>query len=73
MKTIFLIETDPINKSYFFDVHCGYITEVKNIESAQHYESYEKASEQLNYIVKGDFDSRKTLYLSIVKFQVKNA
>ena len=72
MKTIFLIETDPIIKSYFSDVHCGYINDTNDIEEAQHYKNYEEAHERLTDIVKSDYDSKKTLYLSIVKFTVKN-
>lgn len=72
MKSIFLIETNPIIKEYFKDVHCGYITTENNIESARIFKSYEEAQNELNYIVLSDFESKKTLYLSIVSFQVKN-
>jgi hypothetical protein len=72
MKTIFLIETNPISKKYFTDIHCGYINESKKIKEAREFKSYDEAQKELNYIVLGGFDSCKTLYLSIVKFTVKN-
>jgi hypothetical protein len=72
MKTIYLIETNPIIKHYFSDIHCGYINEVGIIKNARHFNSYDAAQKELQYIVLGDFESEKTLYLSIIKLTVKN-
>jgi hypothetical protein len=72
MKIIFLIETNPIKKRYFSDFHHGYINESKKIQDARQFKSYDDAQKELNVIVLGCFDSKETLYLSIVKFTVKN-
>lgn len=72
MKTIFLIETHPVKKKYYTDVHCGFINTSKKISQAKQYENHEDAQNDLIYIVTNDFDSKKTLYLSIVKLTVKN-
>ena len=72
MKTIFLIETDPINKMYFKDVHCGFINVSNSIEHSRQFKTYDNAQKILNDIVLNDYTSEKILYLSIVKFTVKN-
>ena len=72
MNTIYLIETDPINKEYYQDVHCGWVNTSNTISESRIYKSYEDAQKDIEYIVTGDFDSSKTLYLSIVKFITKN-
>ena len=72
MKTIFLIEVDPITKEYFKDVNCGYINNSHSIKDSKQFKTYQEASEQLTNIVISNYDSEKTLYLSIVKFIVKD-
>ena len=71
MKTIFLVETHPVNKSYFSDVHVGWINETNSIEEAQHFTSYEEANKVLTDILTSNYSSKETLYLSIVHFEVK--
>ena len=72
MKVIYVIETNPIVKEYFSDVHWGYINTVNNIEDTRQFNSYEDAQIHLDYIVTSDFECKGTLYLSIVKFNIFN-
>ena len=72
MKTIYLLETHPVKKEYYTDVHCGHVNTTKKINEAFVFDSYENALEQIKYLLTSDFESEYTLYMSIVKHYVKN-
>jgi hypothetical protein len=71
MKKIYLIETCPINKEFFTCFYSGFVNTTKDIEDAQNFKNYDDAQKRLQDIVLGGFDSKKTLYLSIVSFTIK--
>ena len=71
MNKVYLIETHPVSKEYFTDIHCGYVNITNKVEDARTFATYDFAQNTLIDIINSDYESEVTLYLSIVEFHVK--